>query len=493
MTIDPLDPRLRAWALTWADVDPTVHPFDPGTVLAVVRAVAPAELPPPSDPRMPRDHTLSDLRSAWVDAVTLGFVQYYGRWAAGWQGLAYGHTVGNGPTPRWCCAEDSITTREQTLAAVAGALLDWRSYLEELSECFARHLPLPEDPRAAFTAWEAAVGDLVATAATRTSSEENWYGGSGRVLHWFLSGAGVPEHRCEALVAEAIGGRFQSWTVPTGAEVADVAEVLAAAVTGIETRDDAWPDTWPRDWPSRRSSELPAASREPRPDRSVSMVDALTAWRRVRQVARWAEVAEHIRGPARTGRDGIAEHFAAREEGADRLLAALGLVRADAAAGGELTFVRLEAWQRVVLGVAEAPWRTTSAWAKGGREWYGYRSDLPEAFGGCLAEATDLDVALPSRAARVYLDVAFFHPFADGNARSAALALYFVLAREGVVLDRAAALLMTVRPAGDRRGAEAMARHVAALAEQTRRHAQLIRPDGGSRAAEMSRQPERNA
>ncbi|WP_327001853.1 Fic family protein [Dactylosporangium sp. NBC_01737] len=78
---------------------------------------------------------------------------------------------------------------------------------------------------------------------------------------------------------------------------------------------------------------------------------------------------------------------------------------------------------------------------------------------------------LPSRAARVYLDVAFFHPFADGNARSAALALYFVLAREGVVLDQAASLLMTVRPAGETRGAEAMARHVAALVERTRRHA----------------------
>ena len=131
--------------------------------------------------------------------------------------------------------------------------------------------------------------------------------------------------------------------------------------------------------------------------------------------ARWAEVAEHIRGPARTGRDGIAEHFAAREEGADRLLAALDLVRADAAVDGELTFVRLEAWQRIVLGVAEAPWRTTSAWAKGGREWYRFRPDLPEAFGACLAEATDLDVPLPSRAARVYLDVAFFHPFAEGT------------------------------------------------------------------------------
>jgi prophage maintenance system killer protein len=49
----------------------------------------------------------------------------------------------------------------------------------------------------------------------------------------------------------------------------------------------------------------------------------------------------------------------------------------------------------------------------------------------------------PAWAARVHLDVLHFHPFADGNARSAALALYFVLAREAVVLGRAAPLPMS--------------------------------------------------
>ncbi|MFE9727345.1 hypothetical protein ACFYQ5_28065 [Streptomyces sp. NPDC005794] len=39
------------------------------------------------------------------------------------------------------------------------------------------------------------------------------------------------------------------------------------------------------------------------------------------------------------------------------------------------------------------------------------------------------------RAARACLDVCFFHPFDDGNASSAFLALLFVLAREGVALN----------------------------------------------------------
>ncbi|MET7419399.1 hypothetical protein [Dactylosporangium sp. NPDC005555] len=64
-------------------------------------------------------------------------------------------------------------------------------------------------------------------------------------------------------------------------------------------------------------------------------------------------------------------------------------MRADAAGGGPLTFERLEAWQREVLAVATAPFRTTSAWARAGRERYAYRDELPAAFEACLAEATD--------------------------------------------------------------------------------------------------------
>jgi hypothetical protein len=64
--------------------------------------------------------------------------------------------------------------------------------------------------------------------------------------------------------------------------------------------------------------------------------------------------------------------------------------------------------------------------------------------------------------------VSFFHPFDDGNARAATLALYYVLARDEVVLDRAAPLLMTVRQARDAAGASGLARFVGTLIESTR-------------------------
>ncbi|SNT38224.1 hypothetical protein SAMN05421812_105172 [Asanoa hainanensis] len=122
--------------------------------------------------------------------------------------------------------------------------------------------------------------------------------------------------------------------------------------------------------------------------------DARTTWRQVRQAARWEHAAEHVSGPARTGRDGIAELLSKERYGADRILAALDLARADVSGSGPLTFARLEAWQREVLAV---------------------------------------------------------------------------LAREDVVLDRAAPLLMTRWPAADPHDAEALAKLVAVLIKQTRR------------------------
>jgi hypothetical protein len=472
MTIEPDDPRLRIDTLTWADVDPGRHPFDPDTVLDVVRALAPAGgVPAPYryNPVRGFDRAADDARWAWQRAMTVALVEHYGAWACGWNAEMAGRTADGTLTLRWSGARDSITTPQETLGAVAGALVDWRAFLEDLAGLFARHLPLPVEPRAAFVAWEATAASLVATVAARSGADEHWYAVCTLALKWFLAVAEVPGEDHDALVDAAIGGRFWSFVSPLGAEVADAAESLAAALTGITPPPaDAWPDTWPQDWPSWRSTELPAAARAPWVA-SPAAPDTLAIWRQVRQAARWEHAAEHVCGPARTARDGIAEHLAKRKYGAGDVLAALELVRADAAEGGPLTFARLEAWQRVVLAEVRAPFRTTSAWSRAGRERYAYRDELPEAFEACLAEATDPAVPLPSRAARVYLDVLFFHPFVDGNGRSAALALYFVLAREGVVLDRAAPLLMTRWPASDPRGAEGLAGFVAVLVEQTRR------------------------
>ncbi|GAA3377429.1 hypothetical protein GCM10020367_53100 [Streptomyces sannanensis] len=102
------------------------------------------------------------------------------------------------------------------------------------------------------------------------------------------------------------------------------------------------------------------------------------------------------------------------------------------------------------MGSKEVPFRDVPAFAKQGRERYGIDGATRDMFDGCLAENRSVPAkrtSLSSRAARTYLDVCFFHPFADGNARAALLALVFVLAREGVVLDHLGPLSALARRA----------------------------------------------
>nr|WP_184080095.1 Fic family protein [Nocardiopsis mwathae] len=155
---------------------------------------------------------------------------------------------------------------------------------------------------------------------------------------------------------------------------------------------------------------------------------------------------------------------------ADRLLSALAAAREDARRQAPLTFDLMSRWQRHVLGVHEAGFREGDAYAKAGRERYGLTPRTRADIERCLHESTDTAVPLPARAARAYLDVAFFHPFTDGNGRAVLLALDFVLVREGVLLDRVGPLQST-RYADDADGAADLAHLVGVLVRATRRRA----------------------
>lgn len=176
--------------------------------------------------------------------------------------------------------------------------------------------------------------------------------------------------------------------------------------------------------------------------------------------------------PAHAARDGAADDVrafdAARSpERAAGMLTALEHARSDAAAGAHLDFALVASWQRSVLDTSAVGFRRGPAFAKGGRERYGTGADLPGLFDACLAETADPSPALSARAARAYLDVCFFHPFSDGNARAAFLALVFVLAREGVALERVGPLRRLPRHADHPEGALALADLVSALTRPT--------------------------
>lgn len=155
---------------------------------------------------------------------------------------------------------------------------------------------------------------------------------------------------------------------------------------------------------------------------------------------------------------------------ADRLLAAMALSRAAAARGEPLTPALLDTWQKQVLGMSDVSLRQGDAFAKGGRERYGLTPRTWRDFAACLRQSADTSVPLPARAARAYLDIAFFHPYPDGNARLALLALAHVLEMEGVRLDEVGPL-QTTRYADDPAGALDLAALVSVLIRATHRRA----------------------
>ncbi|MGW4645837.1 Fic family protein [Kitasatospora sp. NPDC004289] len=412
--------ELSPYRLTWDEVDPARRPFDRATAAEAVRGLGPAGQVPwmPDAPGGPEHRALVRERGdSWGDAMSHALARHYGDWALGWRWARAEGDVDGGPVGSWCCPPHSIGTPEQTLAKVTEALCEWRDWLEDLAaqfDAYPLELAEVEDRR---DLWEDASRRLIARVADRTGAGSAWYGHCQVVLGWFLARWGVASGTAVRLVNEAVGGRFHSWTAPEPEEAAEVAERLAGALTpGL-------------------------ARRTPEPGR-----DHLRDWLTVREEVPWHEVGDLGPGPVVPSRDGAAEEVRAFDLAIDRargegMLAALEQVRADAARGAVLDFELLSGWQRHVLGVERPPpFRTLAAFAKDGRERYGIGPDTRARLDACLAGSAAGGLPLATRAARAYLDVAYFHPFDDGNARAGFLALLFVLAREGSGIDAVGAL-----------------------------------------------------
>lgn len=410
-------PDLAPGHLMWDEVDPARHPFDPASATQVVRSLGPARCIPSQPDVSIADSAMNvwswEVARPWADAMSHALVERYGRWAVGWRWSQGEGDFDGGPVGNWCCMRDSITTPPETLAQVVTALCEWREWLESLAGWFETYPLDPESVEEQRILWECAARNLIRHVVDRTGCESGWYGHCDQVLTWFLSRWGVAPDVARDMVRRAIGGRFESWTGPDTVLIEDVVERLALSVR---------PHTGAR----------PAAVAP----------DHLRRWLEVREVVPWHEASDRGTGaPAAVSRDGATEDIRAFDGAidparADGLLAALELVRLDAARGAPLDFELLRRWQQHVLGVPEPPqFRSLPAFAKGGRERYGINPDTRTRLDGCLSESQAADGRVPpvtARAARAYLDVCFFHPFDDGNARSAFLALLFVLAREDI-------------------------------------------------------------
>ncbi|MGC3996098.1 MAG: Fic family protein [Anaeromyxobacter sp.] len=117
-----------------------------------------------------------------------------------------------------------------------------------------------------------------------------------------------------------------------------------------------------------------------------------------------------------------------------------------------LTWAALQELQGVVLGSCSAPFRRGVARAKQGQEQYGCWEGMEQRFAERLALAPSVAPHPVARAAMLYLDLCFFHPFEDGNARAARLALDYTLSYAGLALGDCGLVFALPIPAG-RRGA----------------------------------------
>ncbi|WP_203688200.1 hypothetical protein [Catellatospora coxensis] len=213
-------PLPHPWELSWADAETLDGVFDPDTVPVVVSGLVAASQPPSAQADW-------RLRELWLESISAGLVERYGRWAVGWRWSVGEGDLDGGPVGSWCCLSHSAETPEATAAGIAAALVEWREWLDDLAERFDRFLPLPADD---VDGWERAVAHLVTAVGDRTQYESGWYDCCKTVLGWLLEAAGIEPERRKDLLEHAVSGRFASWVEPARAVVESVAEDLARRV-----------------------------------------------------------------------------------------------------------------------------------------------------------------------------------------------------------------------------------------------------------------------
>lgn len=390
--------------LRWEHVDPASNPFDPKRAREIAEEIV---TPVASLLKAKRDKIVADPLQTQCEAdLERALIARYGPWIAGWNWGA-SEPGGGGPVPAWCCARDSILRPDEppsaTIDRVESAARQWRDFLEGLAKLqasiFEEVAALPRED-----AIERAASRYLPFLIERTGATDAWYATFQLALVWHLQALGDSDDRIDEAIRQVTSGRFRSWVEPSPAVAADVCADLGLRVAEV----------------------LASPSLEP---------DALVQWMRSREHNQWDPRRPFDRRPVVV--DGHRAFIDARDrprsgERAQRMHAALTFIRG--ASSEPLSWTLLKEAQRLVLQADDIDFRVGDAFAKGGRERYGLSTDTHRTFERCLAEASDPNESPLLRASRVYLDICFFHPFEDGNARSARLALDHVLTREGLAL-----------------------------------------------------------
>ena len=333
-------------------------------------------------------------------------VQEFGVWISGWRSGEEG-----GPVLTELRREDPPV--RQTLCVMA-RIREWRYFLEAVDSLISNY---PLSSRGGIgRGVQKAAARLIPLVLQRTRAQNAWYRTCALALNWYLEAFGAGSRKSREVIRQTLSGQFDSWVQPSVASQNEAVRQVSEAVASIE----------------------PVAEPE----------DCLAHWLEVRepperQFAYYPEEYPPLRG------DGHFRYIREREKD-NRMLEALREARQWARGERALTLNVLRQWHSIFRNEPQAALRTTDALANRGRERYGVEH-LPK-FTEKLSEANDTNLAPPWRGALAYLDICFFRPFADGNARLARLALDAILLRAGYALNYVEPVFVVAGAADDAQG-----------------------------------------
>jgi hypothetical protein len=206
------------YCLSWEEVDPVRHEFDPGPALRIAADVL-ARGWPGGDPR-----TLDgrpDFENL-MNEVTRALAAHYGLWACGWHWAAGEGDYGGGPVRGWCCVPHSVSTPPETAVRVQTGLVEWRSCVEAVA---GRLDAAPADP-------ERAAHALLEEVLRWTDADVEWPRLCERVFAWHAEDLGVDVEVASAWAREAVAGRFNTYGRPTPEAVREFVQHVAMTAPG---------------------------------------------------------------------------------------------------------------------------------------------------------------------------------------------------------------------------------------------------------------------
>lgn len=204
-------------SMTWQDVDPTTHPFNPDQALDVVRDVVSSQ-----DPESGRPRGLGSTHS-----IARGLAEHYGSWAFGWY-----HAVDESPYSGAIIRDLPVSgpgahDPEQQARRYTSALLQWRAWMEELAAIFAQFAPGPDtDEEDVRRLRERGVAPLVTLVVERTGAGELWRGPCSQALAWYLESTGMSAEEAEDFADEVVDSAFESWVAPDDEAVSRARETI---------------------------------------------------------------------------------------------------------------------------------------------------------------------------------------------------------------------------------------------------------------------------